>query len=189
VSDPLLLVPCFREAVDPLRKIEQGSVSNEQHKHVLDAVRNLLPQLPEHHRPNFRPMVSEVDIGSGATREDPAYMMTREGFVLLVMGFTGKTALQFKVAYIDAFQAMEAEIQKRQGVPDPAQVMRQICPRPPFESNSVRSQRLVKYLRGLAAYWALLEDMPQHYPAEFSTGGLHPSGNRRSAAPDVPSRR
>lgn len=133
----------------------------KRHKHVLDAIRNLLPQLPEHHRPNFRPMVSEVDIGSGATREDPAYMMTREGFVLLVMGFTGKTALQFKVAYIDAFQAMEAEIQKRQVVPDPAQVMRQICPQPPLESNSVRSQRLVKYLRGLAAYWALLEDMPQ----------------------------
>lgn len=37
----------------------------------------------------------------------PAYEMTKDGFVFLVMGFTGKKAAEFKEAYINAFNAME----------------------------------------------------------------------------------
>ena len=37
--------------------------------------------------------------------------MNRDGFTLLAMGFTGKKALQFKIAYIKAFDAMEEELQ------------------------------------------------------------------------------
>jgi Rha family phage regulatory protein len=36
--------------------------------------------------------------------------MTRDGFALLVMGFTGPSAMQWKLKYIEAFNAMEAEI-------------------------------------------------------------------------------
>jgi hypothetical protein len=36
------------------------------------------------------------------------YDMTRDGFTLLAMGFTGDAALRFKLAYIDAFNRMEA---------------------------------------------------------------------------------
>lgn len=37
----------------------------------------------------------------------PMYLLTRDGFTLLAMGFTGARALQFKVAYINAFNRME----------------------------------------------------------------------------------
>ena len=37
----------------------------------------------------------------------PEYLLTRDGFTLLAMGFTGAKALQFKVAYINAFNRME----------------------------------------------------------------------------------
>lgn len=40
----------------------------------------------------------------------PAYRLTRDGFTLLAMGFTGKKALQFKLAYIEAFNKMEAAL-------------------------------------------------------------------------------
>ena len=40
----------------------------------------------------------------------PMYIIDRKGFTLLAMGFTGKEALKFKVAYIDAFDAMEKEL-------------------------------------------------------------------------------
>lgn len=40
-------------------------------------------------------------------RELPAYLLTRDGFTLLAMGFTGAKAMQFKVAYISAFNRME----------------------------------------------------------------------------------
>jgi Rha family phage regulatory protein len=42
------------------------------------------------------------------------YLMTRDGFTFLAMGFTGKRAAQFKEKYIEAFNRMEAELMKRQ---------------------------------------------------------------------------
>ena len=83
---------------------------NRPHGEVMRRIRTLLEQLPADHQCNFALMLSEVAIGSGATRQDPAYRITRDGFTLLAMGFTGKKALQFKLAYIDAFNKMEAEI-------------------------------------------------------------------------------
>lgn len=41
------------------------------------------------------------------------YIIHRDGFMLLVMGYTGKKALALKLAYIEAFNHMEAEIAKR----------------------------------------------------------------------------
>lgn len=38
------------------------------------------------------------------------FRMTRDGFTLLVMGYTGPKALKFKIAYIRQFDAMEAYI-------------------------------------------------------------------------------
>ena len=43
-------------------------------------------------------------------KEQPCYNISRDGFVLLTMGFTGKKALEFKIKYIEAFNAMEAEL-------------------------------------------------------------------------------
>lgn len=37
----------------------------------------------------------------------PMYLMNRDGFTLLAMGFTGTKAMQFKLAYIDTFNRME----------------------------------------------------------------------------------
>lgn len=44
-------------------------------------------------------------------RQYPMYLMNRDGFSLLVMGFTGKEALNWKVKYIEAFNQMEQQIQ------------------------------------------------------------------------------
>lgn len=81
------------------------------HKSVLRAIRNLECST-EYHQRNFAPMVVTVEIGSGATRDDPAYRLTRDGFVFLAMGFTGKEAAQWKEAYITAFNKMESELVK-----------------------------------------------------------------------------
>lgn len=40
----------------------------------------------------------------------PMYLMNRDGFSLLVMGFTGKSALEWKVKYITAFNEMEKQL-------------------------------------------------------------------------------
>jgi Rha family phage regulatory protein len=79
------------------------------HDDVLRAIRNLLPQLPDGGVLNFAETPC-TDPQNGQTY--PAYRLTRDGFTLLAMGFTGKKALAFKLAYIDAFNRMEAELHK-----------------------------------------------------------------------------
>lgn len=80
---------------------------NKRHDDVLKAVRNLECP-PEFHARNFAAMSVDVIVGNGAVRQSPAYTITRDGFTLLAMGFTGKEAAQWKVKYIAAFNKMEA---------------------------------------------------------------------------------
>lgn len=48
---------------------------------------------------------------STQNKELPMYIITRDGFTLLVMGYTGELAMKFKEAYIKQFNAMEAALQ------------------------------------------------------------------------------
>lgn len=47
----------------------------------------------------------------------PEYIMNRDGFTLLAMGFQGSKALQWKLTYIAAFNEMEKQLSKPQ-LPD-----------------------------------------------------------------------
>lgn len=78
----------------------------KRHDTVLRAIQNL-DCSPEFTARNFA--VSEYTDSTG--RNLPAYTITRDGFVFLAMGFTGKEAAQWKEAYIEAFNAMEATLQ------------------------------------------------------------------------------
>ncbi|WP_277069437.1 phage regulatory protein/antirepressor Ant [Prevotella corporis] len=49
---------------------------------------------------------------NGGVRKSRVIVMNRDGFTLLVMGFTGERALRFKVEYINAFNKMEEVIKK-----------------------------------------------------------------------------
>jgi Rha family phage regulatory protein len=80
----------------------------KRHDNVLQAIENLKNDCPEEfHLLNFQEMLYEQEIGSGAVRQFPACELTRDGFSLLVMGFTGKQAMAWKIRYIEAFNAME----------------------------------------------------------------------------------
>jgi len=119
--------------------VEVARVYGKQHKHVLAAIEKLLPELPVDHQPNFRQMVVTVEIGSGATRDSKAYHLTRDGFTLLAMGFTGKKALAFKLAYIEAFNQMERELSGKAGqLPPPIPTRTLTFTIPQDEVHSVR---------------------------------------------------
>lgn len=88
---------------------------HKQHKNVLQKIDALAADLPvEWYELNFKPMEITVEIGLGKTRQDPAREITRDGFTLLAMGFTGKRALEWKLKYIDAFNQMEATLTGQQ---------------------------------------------------------------------------
>lgn len=46
----------------------------------------------------------------------PAFLMTRDGFTLLAMGFTGKKALEWKIRYIQAFNEMEKKLKEQENI-------------------------------------------------------------------------
>ena len=89
--------------------LDVAATFEKQHKDVLRAIERL--EIPDDfNQRNFAPV--EYHDAKGEKR--PAYNMTRDGFVILVMGFTGKKALAFKIAYINAFNAMEAQLSGKQ---------------------------------------------------------------------------
>lgn len=84
---------------------------HKQHKHVLDAIREVMANAPESFcGPNFRLTQTEVKMPTGGVRKDPAFELTRDAFTLVVMGFTGPDAMAWKIRYIEAFNGMESKL-------------------------------------------------------------------------------
>lgn len=79
----------------------------KRHANVLRDIENLILTNSKLSSLNYFIESSYTD-AKGETRKE--YLLTRDGFSLLVMGFTGKKALQWKLKYIDAFNKMEEEI-------------------------------------------------------------------------------
>ena len=88
----------------------------KRHTHVLDKVQ-ALDCSNKFSSANFSAHDQEIAIGKGATRKSKVYEMTKDGFMFLVMGFTGKKAAQVKEAYINAFNEMA---EKLYGRPSPS---------------------------------------------------------------------
>lgn len=79
----------------------------KEHKHVLAAVRQIL--VAENSATKFFHETTFEYRG----QKFPEYLMNRDGFSLLVMGFTGKAALAWKLKYIAAFNEMEKKLAQR----------------------------------------------------------------------------
>jgi Rha family phage regulatory protein len=83
----------------------------KEHKHVLDAIRRLMGTAENS---AVVEMFSESSYFNEQNKEQPMFLMNRDGFSLLVMGFNGKKAMQFKLEYIGAFNRMEKTIKDAQ---------------------------------------------------------------------------
>lgn len=79
----------------------------KQHKNVLRAINNLECS-DDFARRNFEQCSRINELANG--KPEPYYVMSRDGFTFLAMGFTGKEAAQWKEAYINAFNQMEVEL-------------------------------------------------------------------------------
>lgn len=80
----------------------------KEHKDVLRAIENIKAQ-----NCALTSMFFEATYTAGTGKAYPMYLMNRDGFSLLVMGFTGKAALEWKLKYIAAFNAMEKQLAQR----------------------------------------------------------------------------
>lgn len=84
----------------------------KEHKNVMQSIRNLIGVTAENSA--IAEMFSESRYLNEQNKEQPMFLMNRDGFTLLAMGFTGKKAMQFKLEYIKAFNSMEAQIKASQ---------------------------------------------------------------------------
>ena len=83
----------------------------KMHKHVLDNIREIKASVST---AEFSALFFEHEYKASNGKINPEYLMTRDGFSLLAMSFTGKEAMQWKFKYINAFNRMEAELKKTQ---------------------------------------------------------------------------
>ncbi len=89
--------------------LKVAEVFGKLHKNVMQKIENL-DCSSEFASANFSANARLEQIGGGAQREFKYYEMTKDGFMFLVMGFTGKKAAQIKEAYINAFNWMAAQL-------------------------------------------------------------------------------
>lgn len=82
----------------------------KRHDNVVRDIRSIMDNCPE----EFTVLNFEVSNYLDQTgRSLPMYIIFRDGFTLLAMGYTGPEAIRFKLAYIEAFNRMEAELARR----------------------------------------------------------------------------
>lgn len=82
-----------------------AQVFGKRHDNVMDAIKKLMASEAVRGRLIFK----ESSYVNEQNKKQPCFTMTRTGFDLLAMGFTGEKALAYKLAYIDRFQFMETQ--------------------------------------------------------------------------------
>lgn len=82
----------------------------KEHRNVLQAIRDIIGSAENSAYPQM--FVESTYFNQQNGQDYPLFVMNRDGFTLLAMGFTGKRAMQFKLDYIAAFNAMENELRK-----------------------------------------------------------------------------
>ena len=91
-----------KEEVTVVTSLDVSETFGKRHDNVLKDIREL--ECSEEFRLlNFE----ESAYSNSQNKKQPMYYMTRDGFTLLVMGYTGEKAMRFKEAYIRQFNAME----------------------------------------------------------------------------------
>lgn len=109
----------------------------KEHKHVLDAVKNLVAEN------SAAKSMFHLSSFENRGKKYPMYLMNRDGFSLLAMGFTGKAALAWKLKYIAAFNEME----------------KQLAQRPPLSRSELMAQALIAAHDELEHKNAQIEEM------------------------------
>ncbi len=112
----VILNPVNGKKIPTVSSLQVAEIFGKRHDHVLRDIEQILTQVPEIFiKPNFGVVEYPVRRGFG-TEMVKAYLLSKDGFTLLTMGYTGEKAMKFKVAYINRFNEMEARLAQR--VPD-----------------------------------------------------------------------
>lgn len=110
VNEPVVQV-AVHDGKPTVTSLQVAEAFGKEHLNVLRDISNLLVS-KEFIELNFESNAYTDTIG----RSLPMYRLTRDGFMILVMGYTGVKAMALKEAYIAEFNRMEAELANRPSI-------------------------------------------------------------------------
>lgn len=91
------------------------------HADVLKSIRKVMVEMPPDLREgNFSSTFRTVAGPNNSHRQEEFFIIFQDGFMLLVMGYTGKEAMRIKIAYIVKFNEMAQELSQRSPIPQRA---------------------------------------------------------------------
>lgn len=102
------------DGIPTTTSLKVAEVFGKRHTEVIRGIRDLMDKCPkEFCERNF---ASSSYINQQGKKQ-PMYLLTEAGMSLVVMGYTGKTAMDFKIAYIDAFECMRRQLEAQRTAP------------------------------------------------------------------------
>ena len=99
--------------------LQVAQVFEIEHKHVIQSIRNLQVDIAKAENSalgtnaDISMFYQDVYQVEGNFKKYPMFYMNKNGWTLLVMGFKGKKATQFKLQYISQFDSMERQIKQQ----------------------------------------------------------------------------
>ncbi|MDE7309942.1 MAG: phage regulatory protein/antirepressor Ant [Lachnospiraceae bacterium] len=110
----------------------------KRHDHILRDIESFQKDVP-----NFGEVFFEDKLPDKYGRNQKIYLMNRDGFSLLCMGFTGKKALEWKLKYIEVFNKMEDKLKSGGYLSEEKKLKLQLFSKDPLEVVSAH-KRLVE---------------------------------------------
>ena len=95
--------------------LKVAEIFEKNHQHVMEAIRKIITTVENS---TVLGMFYETTYTNSQNKKQPMFIMNRDGFTLLAMGFTGERALEWKVKYIEAFNKLEEVVISKVHLPD-----------------------------------------------------------------------
>lgn len=119
--------------------LQIAEVFEKEHKHILAKI-DELPQ-DDFRRTNFRLTERKAKFGA-VERSERYFLVSKDGFTLLAMSFNGERFYKFKVAYINAFNAMADALKNKFKAPTNYREALEFALRQQEQIEALEAQRL-----------------------------------------------
>ena len=93
-----------KEEVTVVTSLDVAETFEKNHRDVMESIRNIGEAIST---AEFSALFYLDSYKASNGKTNPMYLMTRDGFTLLAMGYNGDKAMKFKLAYIKQFNEME----------------------------------------------------------------------------------
>lgn len=140
----------------------------KRHDHVLRDIDKLISDSPN----LGREMFIETTYINERGKTYKCYLMNRDGFSLLAMGFTGKKALEWKLKYINAFNIMEEKLKSGDYLSEEEKLRLQLFSKNPLEVASAHNKLVELATAPLVAENKILKPKAEYHDDVLNKQGL-----------------